>query len=71
MGGKVLDLPEIRIYKEGKAEGKEEGKEEGIRLFIIDKLEDGISEEVIIKKLQKIYSMDEKEAEDYYKRYSE
>ncbi len=28
MGGKVLDLPEIRIYKHGKAEGKAEGEEE-------------------------------------------
>ena len=28
MGGKVLDLPEIRIYHQGKAEGIAEGKAE-------------------------------------------
>ncbi len=29
MGGKVLDLPEIRIFHEGKAEGLKEGLKEG------------------------------------------
>ena len=29
MGGKVLDLPEFRIYDQGKAEGLVEGKAEG------------------------------------------
>ena len=29
MGGKVLDLPEIRIFHEGKAQGRAEGIEEG------------------------------------------
>lgn len=29
MGGKVLDLPEFRIYDQGKAEGLAEGKAEG------------------------------------------
>ena len=29
MGGKVLDLPEIRIYHQGKAEGRVEGRAEG------------------------------------------
>ncbi len=28
MGGKVLDLPEFRIYDQGKAEGKAEGEQE-------------------------------------------
>ncbi|WP_092058495.1 hypothetical protein [Butyrivibrio sp. INlla14] len=31
MGGKVLDLPEIRIFHEGKAEGLKEGKAEGLK----------------------------------------
>ena len=30
MGGKVLDLPEFRIYDQGKADGKAEGKAEGL-----------------------------------------
>ena len=29
MGGKVLDLPEFRIYDQGKADGIKEGKAEG------------------------------------------
>ncbi len=31
MGGKVLDLPEFRIYDQGKEEGRKEGIEEGIK----------------------------------------
>ena len=30
MGGKVLDLPEIRIFHEGKAEGLAEGEKKGL-----------------------------------------
>ena len=29
MGGKVLDLPEFKIYDQGKAAGKAEGRAEG------------------------------------------
>ncbi len=29
MGGKVLDLPEFKIYDQGKAEGKAEGLAQG------------------------------------------
>ena len=29
MGGKVLDLPEIKVFHEGKAEGRAEGLKEG------------------------------------------
>ncbi len=32
MGGKVLDLPEIRIFHEGKAEGLKEGEAERKKL---------------------------------------
>ena len=31
MGGKVLDLPEIKIFHEGKAEGLKEGEANGLR----------------------------------------
>lgn len=31
MGGKVLDLPEFRVFREGKAEGLKEGKAEGLK----------------------------------------
>lgn len=30
MGGKVIDLPEIRLYRKGKSEGYAEGVAEGI-----------------------------------------
>ena len=30
MGGEVLDLPEIRVYKEGEAAGRAEGLSEGM-----------------------------------------
>ena len=31
VGGKILDLPEFRIYDQGKAEGREEGRAEAIK----------------------------------------
>ncbi|WP_026663414.1 hypothetical protein [Butyrivibrio proteoclasticus] len=31
MGGKVLDLPDIKVFHEGKAEGKAEGRAEGLK----------------------------------------
>ena len=31
MGGKVLDLPEIKVFHEGKAEGLKEGEANGLR----------------------------------------
>ena len=31
MGGKVLDLPEFRVFREGKEEGLIEGKAEGLK----------------------------------------
>ena len=31
MGGKVLDLPDFKVFREGKAEGLAEGKAEGLK----------------------------------------
>ena len=31
MGGKILDLPEFRIYDQGKADGLSEGKAQGLK----------------------------------------
>ncbi|WP_051226693.1 hypothetical protein [Butyrivibrio sp. MC2013] len=59
MGGKILDLPEFRIYDQGKEEGFKEGVEEGIEKGlikgrkegkIIARYEDGMSIEAIAKK---------------------
>ncbi|MCR4744958.1 MAG: hypothetical protein K5894_06980, partial [Lachnospiraceae bacterium] len=73
MGGHVIDLPEFKIYDNGKAdgiaEGKAEGKAEGIRIFIEDKIEDGISEKIIVEKLKKRYDLPEEKAKEYIERY--
>ena len=70
MGGQVLDLPEFKIFDDGKAEGRAEGRAEGkaeerlegIRIFIEDKIEDGIPQEKIIEKLQKKFGLTKKVA---------
>ena len=54
MGGEVLDLPEFRIFDEGKAEG--------IRIFIEDKIEDGIPNDKILDKLQKKFLLTEEDS---------
>ncbi|MDE6940811.1 MAG: hypothetical protein K2P40_07730 [Lachnospiraceae bacterium] len=56
---------DILIYQ-GLEEGREEGLEEGIRAFILDKMEDGIAESVIIQKLRRHFTLDEKTARQYY-----
>lgn len=62
---------DILIYQgreEGCEEGREEGREEGIRAFILDKMEDGVAESVIIQKLRRHFTLDEKTARQYYRR---
>lgn len=49
----------------GRADGIEIGRADGIRLFIQDKLEDGITEDVILNKLMKLYSLTKDQANDY------
>lgn len=51
----------------GRTEGIEIGRMEGISGFIQDKLEDGVSREEIVRKLQKVYSLSLEEAETYFK----
>ena len=55
---------DILIYQ-----GREEGREEGIKAFILDKVEDGVEENIIIKKLRKHFTLDEKTARQYYRVY--
>ena len=81
MGGKVLDLPDIRVYhqgkeegrlegiKEGIQEGKQEEKENGIKIFIEDKVEDGVPEDKILNKLIKLYELSDDEAKEYLNKY--
>ncbi|MCR4746128.1 MAG: hypothetical protein K5894_12985 [Lachnospiraceae bacterium] len=75
MGGQVLDLPEFRIFDEGKAEGELTGRAaertEGIRIFIADKIEDGIPDDRIVEKLVKSYSLTETDARECIQRYKD
>lgn len=55
---------DILLYR-----GLEQGLERGIRSFILDKIEDGVPEHVIIQKLQKHFMLDEETARQYCKTY--
>ena len=50
----------------GRKEGIKEGYAEGIRAFIIDNLEDGKSEEIIIEKIIKRFQLQADEAKKFY-----
>ena len=54
----------------GIMEGRLEGRLEGIEIFIIDALEDGKTEEIIISKLMRHYKLSENEAKEYFDKYA-
>lgn len=56
--------------KIGIEQGIEQGIERGIEAFIKDGLEEGRDKEITLKKLRKLFSLSEEEAEKYYKRYA-
>lgn len=66
-------MKELLIFDDYKREGQEEGieqgmqkaREDGIRIFIQDKLDDGIDRETILAKLRKLYALSTEEAEKY------
>ena len=86
MGGEIIEMDVIKAHREGmvegieegraegreegRAEGRAEGREEGIRVFIEDKLEDAVSEDIILKKLEKNYGLTAEKAVEYIKKYS-
>ena len=45
-------------------------EEKGIRIFIEDKIEDGVQKQKILDKLQKKFELTPDKAEEYYKKYS-
>ena len=59
---------DILIYQ-GREEGRVEGLVEGIKAFVLDKLEDGVAENIIVEKLQKHFMLDEKTARQYCRAY--
>ena len=58
-------------FAEGRSEGLSQGRSEGLHAgiagFIQDKIEDGTERSVIIRKLERIYSLSAEEAEKYVK----
>ena len=61
----MCNLSEVILEK-----ALEEGIEKGIEAFIVDKLEDGVSSEVIIQKLEKRFNLTHEKALEYLKKYS-
>lgn len=58
------------VYDQGKEAGEQIGMERGIEAFILDNLEEDISRERIIEKLQKRFQLQQSKAEAYFERYS-
>ncbi|WP_044913060.1 hypothetical protein [Butyrivibrio sp. WCE2006] len=54
------------LMKDDIEKEKEQAVEQGIQIFIEDKLEDGIAEDVILAKLQKLYKLSPEKAKEYY-----
>ena len=57
---------EERGLEQGRMEGWEQGRMDGIRAIILDNLEEGISKDRILIKLQKHFDLTEKQAAQYY-----
>jgi len=70
MGGKILEYEAKTIRNEGIQQGLERGLEQGIEALVLDNLEEGSSEERILTKLEKRFSLDKERALIYYKRFS-
>lgn len=66
MGGQVIELDVIKAHREGMIAERENG----IRVFIEDKIEDGISTDIIQQKLEKRYQLSPEEALEYIKKYA-
>lgn len=48
----------------------DERKEGGIRMLVLDNLEEHVSRQKILQKLQKYFQLDEAEAESYFQKYA-
>lgn len=57
-------------WLDGRLEGIEQGIEQGIEALILDNIEDGKTEEVIISKLIKRFKLNEEDARKYFDKYS-
>lgn len=73
----MCNLSEVLVEKgleqgieQGIEKGIAQGIEQGIEAFITDKLEDGISSEIIIQKLEKRFNLTNEKAREYLEKYS-
>ena len=60
----------MSILEEGIEKGIEQGRTEGIEALILDNLEDGKSEEVIVNKLVKRFGLEPEDARKYFENHS-
>ena len=65
---RAYELQEAR--EQGIEYGIEQGMECGIQALVQDNLEEGVSKEKILLKLQKRFSLDEPKADAYFERFS-
>ena len=72
IGVRYMQEWEERAYElqEAREQGIEQGIECGIRALVQDNLEEGVSKEKILLKLQKRFSMDAAKADAYFERFS-
>lgn len=70
IGQMLIDEGMEKGMKKGIEKGIEKGMEKGIQALIEDNREDGVSEERIVEKLQKRFSMDRGKAEAYLQRFT-
>jgi hypothetical protein len=57
-------------YEDGLEAGIKQGIEEGIKALVLDNLEEGRPEEVIIEKLKRRFSLTEEQAKEVFDKYS-
>ncbi len=62
----LFDDARTEGIQQGREEGRRQERLDGVRGFILDKLEDNTDKETILSKLQKVFSITRKEAEDYW-----
>ncbi|MGN0312527.1 MAG: hypothetical protein ACI4CC_07110 [Lachnospiraceae bacterium] len=61
---------EERGMKRGIAEGEERGMERGMKALVLDNLEESMSQECIIGKLQRHFQLTQEKAEEYYEKFA-
>ena len=57
--------------EEGREQGIEEGREQGIQALVLDNLEEQVSKERILQKIQKHFCLPAEKAEYYYERFAQ